>query len=109
MLLYEISDHLLIACSINFTPDRTNYIQKLYGDTTTFNNKNFLDDVSDFVEKLSNDLSSIKQNMTAQIDETCAKFISKFSEIVNTHAPLKPEAGHSDATDLTRDNSPRES
>ena len=55
-----------------------------------FNNENFLDDVSDLVEKLSNDSSSMKQNITALIDETCAKFISKFSEIVNTLAPLKP-------------------
>ena len=31
----------------------------------------------------------MKQNITAQIDETCTQFISKFSEMVNTHAPLK--------------------
>ena len=66
-----------------------NYNQKLYRDTSKFNKQNFLDDVNDLVEKLSNDLSSMKQNITAQIDETCAQFISKFSEIVNTHAPLK--------------------
>ena len=77
-----------IACSINFTPDRTNYNQKLYRDTSKFN-KNFLIDVNDLVEKLSNDLSSMKQNITAQIDKTCAQFISKFSEIVNTHALSK--------------------
>ena len=89
MLLYEISNHLSIACSINFTPDRTNYNQKLYRDTSNFNKENFLDDVNDLAEKLSNDLSSMKQNITAQIDETYAQFISKFSEIVNTHATLK--------------------
>ena len=90
MLLYEISDHLPIACSINFTSDRTNYNLQMYRDTAKFNKENFRDDVSDLVEKLSNDLSSMKQNITAQIDETCAQFISKFSEIVNTHASLKP-------------------
>ena len=90
VLLYEIFDHLPITCFINLIPDQINYQQKLHRDTDKFDEENFLDDVSDLVEKLSNDLSSTKQNITAQIDKTCAQFISKFSETVNTHAPLKP-------------------
>ena len=90
MLLYEISDHLPITCSINLIPDQVNYQQKLHRETDKFDEENFLDDVSDLVEKSSNHFSSTKQNITAQIDETCAQFISKFSETVNTHALLKP-------------------
>ena len=57
MLLHELSNHLPIACSINFITDRTNYNQKFYRDTAKFNKENFLDDVSDLLEKLSNDLT----------------------------------------------------
>ena len=90
MLLYEISDHLPITCSINLIPDQINYQQKLHRDTDKFDEENLFDDVSDLVEKLSNDLSSTKQNITAQIHKTCDQFISQFSGTVNTHAPLKP-------------------
>ena len=79
VLLYEMSDHLPITCSINLIPDQINYQQKLHKDTDKFDEENFLDHVSDLVEKLSNDFSSTKQNITAQIDKTCAQFISKFS------------------------------
>ena len=41
------------------------------------------------MEKFSNDLSSTKQKITAQIDKTCAQFISKFSETVNTPCTFK--------------------
>ena len=40
--------------------------------------------------KLSNDLRSMKQNITAQVHEKCAQFIDKLSEILYTHTPLKP-------------------
>ena len=89
VMIYEISDHLPTTCSINLTANRVNN-PTYRRDMSNFNRENFLDDVNSLVLDLSNDLTSSHHDITTQLDMTYNSFISKFSEIVDAHAPIKP-------------------
>lgn len=89
ILLFDISDHLPTTCSLNLKPDRTNN-NRMCRNTTNFCNDNFINDTSKLILKVTNDLYSVKENETTQLDKICTLFINEFSDVVNTHAPLKP-------------------
>ena len=62
----------------------------MHKDTTTFDIEKFLGDVENLTSGLQNNLAQKQQVIISELDDTCNLFISKFSELVNEHAPLKP-------------------
>ena len=87
ILKFEISDHLPTFCTLAkklyYTYDKT-----MIRDLKKFNRDNFLDSINKLALKTDSLISCDKDYC---LDETMSQFLNGFSDIVNQHAPLRPQ------------------
>ena len=87
ILTFEISDHLPTFCTLAkklyYTCDET-----MIRDLKKLNRDNFLDDINKLTLKTDSLISCDKDYC---LDETMSQFLDGFSDIVNQHAPLRPQ------------------
>ena len=83
VLLYDISDHLPIFCTVLVKPEhKLRSIKKLVRDLKKFDRDKFVRDIFDMVENFS-------FNDNDDIDEVMNNFISSFKQITDMQAPLR--------------------
>ena len=63
----------------------------MFRSTTNFNKDAFAEDIYNLTDILTQKLNCTRtdHNTDTQIDEVCSTFINEFSNIANSHAPMK--------------------
>ena len=92
ILLFDISDHFPISCSIEIKPIIASCSNnQMFRSTTNFNKDAFAEDIYNLTNLLTQkqDCTGADHSTDTQIDEVCSTFIIEFSNIVNFHAPMK--------------------
>ena len=83
VLIYGISDHLLIFCTVLVKPQhKLRLIKKLVRDLTKFERDKFVGDIFHMIENFS-------FNDNDDIDEAMNNFVFSFKQITDMHAPLR--------------------